>query len=327
MVTKMDAPVLVGYLKQNGGTIFPNLVDALQYTGISSTAANILKSLVKVKEGWNELMNTHTKLVYRMFDIVQSPDFTTSNAALTIVQLILSYPMGKDRPPWASQWILQNYDSLIPIYHEKIVKGANYVNRRMGLKMLGEILTDQANQELLMRYIGERKNLIMMMTLLRDRQNAVRYQAFHIFKLFVANPHKKDPIVKILMVNRQKLIRFLGNFLSKRDAKDEMFKIEKRTLLEILDAMEEQYREKKHVPTPSTVFDLPPRSVDLKYNDPIVISANRKMPTIQVPSDGQVAKPQASRRISESVYIDIHKRIMSVEFPEVPDMFEEVDKL
>lgn len=106
-----------------------------------------------------------------------------------------------------------------------------------------------------------------------------------------------------------------------------MFVIEKNTLIEILEGMEEQYGEKKHAPTPSTVFDLPARSVDLKYNDPIVISANRKMPSINIPENGQMAKPEASRRISESVYIDIHKRIMSVEFPEVPDMFENVEKL
>lgn len=323
MVQKIKSTVLAEYLKRNRN-IFPNLVDALQYTGISSTAANILKSMIKVKEGWRELMNTHTKLVYKLFDIVQSPDFQTASAALTIVQLLLSHPMGKDKPPWASAWILRNYDTVIPIYHKKIVKGANYVNRRMGLKVLGEILTDSGNQELLMRYIGERKNLIMMMTLLRDKQNAVKYEAFHIFKLFVANPHKQEAIVKILMVNRKKLIRFLGNFLMKRDTKDEMFVVEKHTLIDILEKMEDKYGEKKHAPTPSTVFDLQARSVDFKYNDPMIIIANRKMPSIEVPQND--AKPQASRRISESVYIDIHKRIMSVDFPEVPDMFEDVDR-
>lgn len=322
---KIESSVFINYLKRNT-SIFPNLVDALQYTGISSTAANILKSVVKVREVWNELMMRNIALVYKLFDIVQSPDFTTASGALTIVQLLLSHPMTKNEPPWAASWIIRHYETVMPIYHTKVIKGANYVSKRMGLKMLGEILTESANQELLMRYISERKNLILMMTLLRDRQNAVRYEAFHIFKLFVANPHKQEPIVKILMVNRKKLIRFLGSFLSKRDTKDEMFKIEKATLIDILESMQEQYAAKKHVPTPSTVFDLP-KSVDLKYNDPIVICANRPMPSINVPSSGQVAKPEAIRRISESVYVDIHKRIMSVEFPEVPDMFNDVERL
>jgi calcium binding protein 39 len=84
---------------------------------------------------------------------------------------------------------------------------------------LGEILLDRSNFTVMTRYISSADNLKLMMNLLRDRSRNIQFEAFHVFKVFVANPHKTRPIVDILVKNQDKLIHFLGNFHNDRQGK------------------------------------------------------------------------------------------------------------
>lgn len=52
----------------------------------------------------------------------------------------------------------------------------------------------------------------MMMNLLRDTSANIQFEAFHVFKVFVANPKKPEAISQILLNNREKLIAYLKNF-------------------------------------------------------------------------------------------------------------------
>lgn len=52
----------------------------------------------------------------------------------------------------------------------------------------------------------------MMMNLLRDTSANIQFEAFHVFKVFVANPKKPETICQILVNNRDKLIAYLKNF-------------------------------------------------------------------------------------------------------------------
>jgi calcium binding protein 39 len=69
------------------------------------------------------------------------------------------------------------------------------------------------------RYISSAENLKLMMNLLRDKSRNIQFEAFHVFKVFVANPHKTRPIVDILVKNQDKLITFLSNFHNDRQGK------------------------------------------------------------------------------------------------------------
>jgi calcium binding protein 39 len=42
------------------------------------------------------------------------------------------------------------------------------------------------------------------------------FQAFHVFKIFVANPSNVEPVVNILSRNKNKIIKLLENFLPER---------------------------------------------------------------------------------------------------------------
>lgn len=46
-----------------------------------------------------------------------------------------------------------------------------------------------------MKFISSKENLKTIMLLLRDKSPAIQFEAFHVFKVFVANP-KKPPEVR-----------------------------------------------------------------------------------------------------------------------------------
>jgi len=67
---------------------------------------------------------------------------------------------------------------------------------------------------------------------------AIQFEAFHVFKIFVANPKKSPGVVEILSRNKKKLIEFLSKFQKDKDA-DEQFNEEKQTLLNTLSQLED----------------------------------------------------------------------------------------
>ena len=79
-------------------------------------------------------------------------------------------------------------------------------------------------------YISNPENLKLMMNLLRDKSKNIQFEAFHVFKVFVANPNKSKAIMDILLKNKEKLVTFLGSFHNDRQD-DEQFTDEKAFLI------------------------------------------------------------------------------------------------
>lgn len=63
-----------------------------------------------------------------------------------------------------------------------------------------------------------------------------QFEAFHVFKIFVANPHKTDAVAHILASNRDKLLKHLTDFQADRDG-DEQFAEEKAVVLREIAAL------------------------------------------------------------------------------------------
>lgn len=55
------------------------------------------------------------------------------------------------------------------------------------------------------RYISNPDNLKLMMNMLRDSSRNIQFEAFHVFKVFVANPDKPAAIHAILCKNKEKV--------------------------------------------------------------------------------------------------------------------------
>ena len=81
-----------------------------------------------------------------------------------------------------AEYLEKNYDRFFTAY-TTLVLSSNYVTKRQSLKLLGEILLDRTNFNVMTRYIGNEANLKMMMNLLRDKSKNIQFEAFHVFKV------------------------------------------------------------------------------------------------------------------------------------------------
>ncbi|KAF4104749.1 calcium binding protein 39, like 1 [Onychostoma macrolepis] len=122
-----------------------------------------------------------------------------------------------------------NYDRVFTEY-EKLLHSENYVTKRQSLKLLGELLLDRHNFTVMTKYISRAENLKLMMNMLRDNSRNIQFEAFHVFKVFVANPNKTQPVLDILLKNQSKLVEFLSHFQTDR-SEDEQFCDEKNYLI------------------------------------------------------------------------------------------------
>jgi len=129
-----------------------------------------------------------------------------------------------------AQYLNTNFDLFFDKYNNILVKSESYVTKRQSIKLLGEILLDRANYSVMTAYVDRGEHLKICMNLLRDERKMVQYEGFHVFKVFVANPHKSIAVQKILLINRERLLTFLQHFLEDR-TDDEQFIDEREFLI------------------------------------------------------------------------------------------------
>eukprot|EP00043_Microstomoeca_roanoka_P019476 m.219586 g.219586 ORF g.219586 m.219586 type:complete len:316 (+) comp17003_c0_seq1:219-1166(+) len=164
------------------------------------------------------------ELFYPFFKHVQKSEFDVASDAFSSLKALLTC-----NKILCAEFLEKNYDKVFEHYRE-LLTSENYVTKRQSLKLLGELLLDRANFTVMTKYISNPENLKLMMQLLRNQSRNIQFEAFHVFKVFVANPNKTQPIIDILLKNKEKLIKFLTNFHNDR-AEDEQFSEEKQYLI------------------------------------------------------------------------------------------------
>jgi len=166
----------------------------------------------------------HSDHFYDFFKYVEVSTFDiASDAFATFKELLTKHKM------LAADFLEANYDQVFNQY-QRLLHSDNYVTRRQSLKMLGELLLDRHNFSVMTRYISNPDNLKLMMNMLKEKSRNIQFEAFHVFKVFVANPNKPKPILDILLRNQEKLVDFLSKFHTDR-SEDEQFNDEKAYLI------------------------------------------------------------------------------------------------
>lgn len=160
------------------------------------------------------------------FEFVQKSNFDVASDAFATFKMMLTR-----HKPMVAEFLETNYDMVITKYNE-LIQSRNYVTKRQSLKLLGEILLDRVNFKIMIRYINDSEHLKIMMNLLKGKSKTIQFEAFHVFKVFVANPKKSEQVLSILTRNKDRLIDFLERFQQEKD--DEQFKEEKEILLKTL---------------------------------------------------------------------------------------------
>ncbi|KKA27491.1 hypothetical protein TD95_001965 [Thielaviopsis punctulata] len=166
-----------------------------------------------------------TGVFWRFFDWVDKSSFEVAADAFTTFRELLT--KHKDLVP---RYLSVNFNLFFGQYNSILVQSNSYVTKRQSIKLLGEILLDRSNYTVMTAYVDSGEHLKICMNLLRDDRKMVQYEGFHVFKVFVANPHKSVAVQKILIMNRDKLLIFLSHFLEDR-TDDEQFIDEREFLI------------------------------------------------------------------------------------------------
>nr|CAD7404268.1 unnamed protein product [Timema poppensis] len=174
------------------------------------------EALAKIMLYSEEFFNFFRYVEVSTFDIA-------SDAFSTFKELLTRHKM------LCAEFLEQNYDKVFSHY-QRLLNSENYVTRRQSLKLLGELLLDRHNFTVMTRYISNPDNLKLMMNMLKEKSRNIQFEAFHVFKVFVANPNKPKPILDILLRNQEKLVEFLTRFHTDR-SEDEQFNDEKAYLI------------------------------------------------------------------------------------------------
>jgi calcium binding protein 39 len=76
-----------------------------------------------------------------------------------------------------------NFDEFFSKYNRILVQSNSYVTKRQSIKLLGEILLDRANYNVMTAYVDSGEHLKICMQLLRDNRRMINYEGFHVFKV------------------------------------------------------------------------------------------------------------------------------------------------
>ncbi|KAL4810047.1 Mo25-like protein [Aspergillus unguis] len=166
-----------------------------------------------------------TGVFWRFFHWIDRGSFELSADAFTTFREILTRHKSL-----VTAYLATNFDYFFTQFNTSLVQSDSYVTKRQSIKLLGEILLDRANYSVMMRYVESGENLKLCMKLLRDDRKMVQYEGFHVFKVFVANPDKSVAVQRILINNRDRLLKFLPKFLEDR-TDDDQFTDEKSFLV------------------------------------------------------------------------------------------------
>ena len=104
-------------------------------------------------------------------------------AALTHLQEILT-----KHKKLIAQFMTDHFEVFFAHYNNVLVQSSSYVTKRQSIKLLGELLLDRANYNVMTAYVDKGDHLKLCMNLLRDDRKMVQYEGFHVFKVCTHDP-------------------------------------------------------------------------------------------------------------------------------------------
>eukprot|EP01059_Diplonema_ambulator_P022459 TRINITY_DN37757_c0_g1_i1.p1 TRINITY_DN37757_c0_g1~~TRINITY_DN37757_c0_g1_i1.p1 ORF type:complete len:360 (+),score=75.55 TRINITY_DN37757_c0_g1_i1:144-1223(+) len=187
------------------------------FGAVALNSGNILRQAIKHETVLRKLLN-HPKdvtitpdmfessLLRRFFRYVNVVDFEVASDAFWTFKEALTL-----HPALAAEYLNVHYTAFFSQYLKLLQPQQNYVTRRQSLKILGELLLSKSNFDVMTKVTQSTQHLKAIMILLRDSSAHIKYEAFHVFKLFAGNPNKTDEVKLILSMNKEKLLQFFSD--------------------------------------------------------------------------------------------------------------------
>ncbi|PKA53609.1 Putative MO25-like protein [Apostasia shenzhenica] len=166
----------------------------------------------------------------KFFDYLLIPNFDIASDVFATFRELMTRHKST-----VAEFLSKNYEWFFQEFNEKLLSSSNYATTRQAIKLLGDMLLDRSSAGVMIRYVSSKDNLIIPMNLLRDKSKTIQIEAFHVFKLFVANENKSNEIKSILFTNKNKLLRLLTEL--KLDKEDEQFEADKAQVVKQIAAL------------------------------------------------------------------------------------------
>lgn len=235
-------------------------------TDIALHCGSMFRSILRHPLLYNQLVNEDnvSQFVYPFLDVfANQANFEVSSDSLETLRLIMHPGSSNIAIPTVSleatddtivslpkienamesieaNFLDRDFENIFTRFNNNLLteKHANYVTRRISLQLLSSILLSRSNYNVMIKYISVRSNLRTIMMLLSDPSAHIQMEAFNVFKIFVANPTKPSDIVKILVDNKVKLIKYLTSLHQEKEATDSQFREEKALVISTLEKLE-----------------------------------------------------------------------------------------
>ena len=206
----------VQYLASNR-QVLVMLMASYKDANVSLHAGTILREFIRHEVLTSMLLDFD--FLDQIFAMIEEDNFDiASDAFATLRDLLMTHKNT------AAAFLLDNFDRFFgkdgqpAVSFTALLLSQNYATRRQAIKLLGDLLLDKPFYKVMTRYIVEVENLKIMMNLLRDKSKNIQYEAFHVFKVIVANPDRPAEVSEILQRNKDRLVSFLKQLdLGKED--------------------------------------------------------------------------------------------------------------
>ena len=187
-------------------------------------------------------------LVFALFPVLTSSNFDVSSDAFQTLKEILTNHKEVSAP-----WLSRNFDKFFAEYMRPLKQGSggDYVTIRQSLSILSTILLDRQFMDAMIQFVGKDEYLKPILVLLSNQSKVVQFEAFHIFKIFAANPNKTVKISKLLTQNHDRILKLLTQIEQDR-LDDNEFKQDKNAVVAKLEAVKHKAEKAAH---PGTVTE------------------------------------------------------------------------
>lgn len=173
-----------------------------------------------------------SQVFWALFDTVANAQFEIATDAFSTISDALC-----THQKTAAEFLTHNQTKFVSKM-TMLMTSDNYVTQRQSLKLVSTLIRKRSNYNFMTFYISDAANLRPVMVLLRNKSPIMRFEAFQIFKIFVANPKKTKPVTEILFRNKTKLVDFLKTFTSPDKKEDETFNDERNFIISQLTSLQ-----------------------------------------------------------------------------------------
>lgn len=226
LILLLGTPPLFDYVRSHG-QMLQLLLGGCGNTEVALQSHMVLRSCTRHVELFVCLLEAG--FATGLLKLTQSEAFDISSDAFSSLrELLLTHKAT------AAAHLETHFRVFFPSFNE-LLQAEDYVTQRQALRLLGEILLDRHFMRVMLSYVSDEQFLQIHMNLLRNCSKAIQADAFHVFKIFAANPNKPPRVHQILLKNRDRLVKLLDSMGKEGD---DSFAQDRKAVVQALRALE-----------------------------------------------------------------------------------------